>query len=84
MVALDIRIELPETLAREAQASGLLTSQAIESLIREEMRRRRGREFLEIAEQISALDLPPLTDAELEAEIQAARIEKRSRHAGGG
>lgn len=35
-------------------------------------------------DRLTALDLPPLTEAEVEAEIQAARAERRAAHARGG
>ena len=35
-----LNLKLPDSLAREAQAAGLLTPQAIERLLREEIRRR--------------------------------------------
>lgn len=40
-VELEIKLTLPDSLVREAQASGLLTSQALENLLQEEVGRRR-------------------------------------------
>jgi hypothetical protein len=37
----ELKFTLPDNLAREAEASGLLTPEAIESLLRKEIRRRR-------------------------------------------
>jgi len=71
-VELEIKLTLPDSLVREAQASGLLTSQALENLLREEMRRRRVGQLFEVADRLAAL--PPLTETEVEAEIQAARV----------
>jgi len=78
-VELELKLKLPGSLVREAQASGLLTSQALEGLLREEMQRRRVGQLFEAADRLAAL--PPLTEAEVEAEIQAARAEKRSSRA---
>lgn len=83
MVAHEIKLLLPETLAQEAEASGLLQPQQIERLIREELRRRRIARLFEAADRLAALPLPPLTDEELEAEIQAARAARREAHAPG-
>ncbi len=69
-----LELILPDSLAREAEAAGLLTSQAIERLLREAVRRRRVEQFFDAADRLAALDLPPLTEDEIEAEIQAARI----------
>jgi len=80
-VELDLKLRLPDSLVREAKASGLLTSQAVEALLREEVQRRRVGQLFEAADRLAAL--PPLTEAEIEAEIQAARAEKRSSVASG-
>ena len=82
MVQLDLK--LPDSLAREAQAAGLLTPQAIEQLLREEIRRRRVGRLFETADRLAALDMPPLTEAEVEAEIKAAREERQAYRARGG
>ena len=81
MCALELKVVLPDSLAREAEASGLLTSQAIESLLRAEMHRRRVDKLFDAADRLSAMDAQPLTAAELEAKIQAARAQRRVRDA---
>jgi post-segregation antitoxin (ccd killing protein) len=78
---LEVRLTLPDNLAREAQAEGLLTPETLERLLREEVRRRRVDELFEAADRLAALNVPPLTDAEIEAEIQAARAERRANDA---
>jgi hypothetical protein len=83
MVTLEIKLDLPDGLAREAEASGLLTPQAIESLIREEIRRRRIDGLFDAADRLAGLEMPPLTDAEVEAEIRAARRRRRIFHEDG-
>ena len=40
-VQLEVRLRLPDSVAREAEASGLLEPDSLESLLREELRRRR-------------------------------------------
>ena len=84
MAELEIKLVLPEGVAREAEARGLLTPQAIESLIRAEIRRRRVDQLFEAADRLAALEMPPLTEAEVEAEVQAVRNERRAPHASGG
>ena len=80
MTELQIQLALPDALAKEAE--GLLTPQAIERLLRDEVRRRRVDEFFETADRLQALDVPPMSEAELEAEIAAARAERRGADAG--
>ena len=82
-VQLEIRLNLPDNIAREAEASGLLEPESLEGLVREELRKRRIDRLFEAADRLAAAPLPPLTDSEVEAEIQAVRAERRSPHAGG-
>jgi hypothetical protein len=81
---IELTVVIADSLAREAEANGLLTSQALESLLREELRRRRVNRLFETAEQLANLTMPPLTEAEVEAEIQAVRIARRTSNASGG
>lgn len=73
MNALEIKLTLPESLAREAEASGLLTPESLESLLRAELRRRRVNQLFDEADRLASLEVPPLTETEVEAEIQAVR-----------
>ena len=69
----DIKLELPASILKEAKEAGLLQPAEIERLLREELSRRRVDELFTAADKLAALDFPPLTDEELEAEIAAAR-----------
>jgi len=82
MTQVELKLALPDSLAREAEAAGLLTAEAIERLLREEVRRRRVDQLLAAADRLAALDLPPLTETEVEAEIEAARADRHASHAG--
>lgn len=77
MSSVEIKLDLPDNLAREAEANGLLEPEAIESLLREEIRRRRVNKLFDAADRLAALDAP-LTEAEVEAEIAAARQARHS------
>ncbi len=79
MAARDIKLTLPDGLAREAEASGLLAPEALERLLREELRRRRVNQLFEAADRLSEIKTPPLTETEVEAEIQAVRRSRRAR-----
>lgn len=79
----EITLILPDALAREAEANGLLTSQIFESLLREEIRRRRVDKFFEIADRLASQDLTPMSGEEIEAEIRAVRESRRSADASG-
>jgi len=69
----DIKLELPENILKEAKEAGLLQPAEIERLLREELRRGRVDGLFAAADKLAALDLPPLTDEELDAEINTAR-----------
>lgn len=80
-VELELKLSLPDSLAREAEAKGLLTPQALETLLRSEIRRHRVNQLFEAADRLA--ELPQLTEAEVDAEIQAARSERRTPRASG-
>ena len=82
-VRLEIELSLTDDLAREAEASGLLRPESIESLLRDELRRRRVDRLFTAADRLADLPGSPLTEAEVEAEIQAARAHRRAAHASG-
>ena len=70
-----IVLTLPDSLAREAEASGLLKPELIASLLRAEIRRRRINKLFAAADRLADLD-ESLTDTEIEAEIAASRRER--------
>ena len=82
-VQLEIKLRLPGSVAQEAEARGLLKPESLESLLREEIRRGRIDRLFEAVDRLGSIPLPPLTDAEVEAEIQAVRSRQRASHAGG-
>lgn len=77
MSTLELKLVLPESLAREAEGSGLLTPESIEALLRAEIRRRRVNKLFVAADRLAALKTP-LTEAEIEAEIAAVHQSRRS------
>lgn len=84
MVNIDIRLSLPDELAREAAARGLLTPEALQQLIDAEVERGRKIDRLfTTMDKLAADDQTALTSDELNAEIKAARAERRARRAGG-
>jgi hypothetical protein len=74
MTLLEIELRLSDSLARQAEAEGLLTPEAIVDLIKNEIERRElVRQLFTAADRLAAPDMTPLTDSEVEAEVQAAR-----------
>ena len=79
----ELTLALPDQLAREAEANGLLKPEALERMLRQEIRRRRVDQLFDAADRLTALSEPAMTEDELLAEIQAARAERRTGHASG-
>lgn len=77
-VQVEVDLTLPVSLAREAQAEGLLDPQVLEALLRAELQRRRLGDLFTAADRLAALPLAPLTGAEIEVEIEAARAARRA------
>lgn len=70
----ELKVTLPDRLAREAREAGLLNQKAIEKLLREAMRRRAAaREFLAVADRVAAAGMAPISQEKIQAEIQAVR-----------
>jgi hypothetical protein len=78
-----IQIELPDATAKAAQAERLLTSQTLERLLSEELARRQAAaRLLKIADQVAGAGIEPMPMEEINAEVKAARAERRQRAAG--
>lgn len=81
MTELELKLSLPDQLAKQARAAGLLTAEAIERLVREAIRKAAAQRLADIGRRLREPDGPPLTEAELEAELKAVRAELRERPA---
>ena len=79
MTTLEIKLSLPDSLAKEAQQAGLLKPEAMENLLREEVRRRTVNELFEAMDRMAAVEGPPMTEDEIQAEIDAVRASRRAR-----
>ncbi len=77
MTTLEIKLSLPDGLANEARAAGLLTPEALEKLIAEALRRRAFDELLSVADRVEAAGVPPMSMEEINAEVKAYRAERR-------
>ncbi|WP_256081199.1 hypothetical protein [Massilia sp. YIM B04103] len=68
-----IQLTLPDDLTEQAAEFGLLDSSAIADLLRAEIRRRAFDDLLSVADKLAALNLPPMSEQEIQAEIDAVR-----------
>ena len=75
----ELKLCLPDNLAREAAQAGLLSDAEIEKLLREEIRRRATNELFEAMDRMAAVEGPPMTEDEIQAEIDAVRAARRAR-----
>jgi hypothetical protein len=82
MTTLQLKLELPDALAAEAQAAGLLAPEQLERMVREALRARRVEKLAAAREVLAASPLPPMTPEEIQAEIDAYRAEARRAAAG--
>ena len=78
-----VRIELSDATARAAREAGLLTSEVLERLLTDAIKRRQAAdELLGIAERVAEAGIEPMRMEEINREVKAARVERR-RRAGG-
>ena len=81
MTELELKLSLPDQLASQAKAAGLLTSEAIERLVREAIRKAAIQRFTEIGQRLRESGGGEITPAELESELKAVRAELREARA---
>lgn len=83
MKRVQLELNLSDDLAKNAESAGLLTPEAIEELIQKEVRRRAWDHLMSIAPRLENAGVTPITEEEVQAEIDAVRAEKRRRAASG-
>jgi hypothetical protein len=77
MTTLEVKLNLPDSLANEARQAGLLTPEELERLLREALRARRVERLTAVRETLAANPLPPMTPEEIQVEIDAYRAQVR-------
>jgi hypothetical protein len=78
-----IQIELPDATAQAARDAGLLTPQALDRLLTDALRRKEAADsLLSIADRVAAAGIEPMSMEEINAEVKAARSERRQRAGG--
>ncbi|MGH8737895.1 MAG: hypothetical protein ACREVC_11095 [Burkholderiales bacterium] len=76
----ELTVTLPDELAKKAEATGLLSSEGIERALRGALKREAGHRFLEIAKDLQSGDSSPISEEEIQAEIDAVRAARRAKH----
>jgi len=73
-----VLVTLPDEVAQQAQQAGLLRPEVLAHLLRETLRKDRVERLFATMNKLAQLT-PPLTEDEIEAEIDAARAARRAR-----
>lgn len=74
----ELTVKLPDELARQIRAAGLLDEVAVEKVFREALRKQAVGELFAALDEIQRLELPAMTEEEIQAEIDAVRAERRA------
>lgn len=74
----NITVSLPDELAQQAQSAGLLRPEALAALLREAVKKRQVEKLFSTVDALTSLS-PPLTEAEIDAELAAARADRARR-----
>ena len=82
MTTLELKLTLPDGLAKEAANMGLLDPDSLQALVREAVRNRRIARLSEARKLIAAAGIPPMTMEEIQVEIDADRAERRGKATG--
>ena len=77
-MSIAVELDLADDVARSAETEGLLTPEALAELVRAELKRRKAAKFFESLDQLHNLGGTPMTEEEIEAEVDAVRMERRA------
>ena len=72
-----LTIDLPDKLAEEARDAGLFAPDAIEAMLRENLRRRAADGLFDAADKLARTGFPTMTMAEIQEEVNAVRSQRR-------
>lgn len=78
MTTLEVKLDLPDRLAREALAAGLLTPKALRQMVKDAMQRRAAQTLLAGAEKATKAGSKPLSMKEIQAEVNTVRTARRA------
>ncbi|HTG44327.1 MAG TPA: hypothetical protein VK633_07325 [Verrucomicrobiae bacterium] len=82
-MSITIELDLPDALANEARAKGLLEPGCVSDLISAELRRRQSAADLnKVLHEIRSQSGKPLGTEEIQSQIDAVRANRRAREAG--
>lgn len=74
-----VEITLPDDLAQKATQAGLLSSSAVEAMLREQLQRRAGETLQALWQHMPQEELTPELEQEIVDEVRKVRAERRTR-----
>ena len=77
-----IQVTLPDDLAKKATEAGLLSADAIQEMLREQLLRRAGETLREIRSRVPREEMTAELEEEIAEAVQAYRVERRARRVG--
>ena len=77
-----IQLTLPDDLARKAAEAGLLSADAIQEMLQEQLLRRAGESLREIRSRVPREEMTPQIEQEIIEAVQAYRVERHARRVG--
>jgi len=81
-MSITVQLDLPDSLAAEAKAKGLLEPQRLTQMVEREMNLEKPiQEFREMVEQMRQFPDEPMTMDEIQAVVNEVRAERRARSA---
>lgn len=81
MTTLELTLNLPDELAQQAKNAGLLTPDAIEALLREQLKQQTGEQLRALWARMPPEELTPEIEQEIAAEVRSVRAERLERNA---
>ena len=82
-MSITVQLDLPDEVIGQARTFGLLENKRMAEMLTEEVRRcEAGQELKKMLDGIRSMPGEPMTMEEINAEIKAARAERREREAG--
>ena len=76
-----LKLTLPVQLAQQAKAAGLLNSEAIASMLREQLKKQVGEALRAMWARMPKEELTPEVEQMIVEEVRAVRAERRTRNA---
>lgn len=78
MTTVQLTLNIPDSLALAANQAGLFQPEAMEHLLREAVRKKKADEFFTMADELTALNIPPMSMEEIQAEVNAVRAARKA------